>query len=181
MVIVMTLSATAGALLITVLGFLVRRCVRRARGRVGKWADSEPSHATIQLSPHSTHFSDDNLESIQKRFATFVKESMPVLQYFEQLALVSKIDGTRPVDEVWADSQATIAGYERKFAPAPPRATVRVAVFALDEPHTPDVAARVAADAAKRWGDGVVAVEGAQLGVAASLKAFDLEALRAFD
>ena len=64
MVIVMTLSATAGALLITVLIFLARRCVRRARGRVGKWADSEASHATIQLSPHSTHFSDDNLESL---------------------------------------------------------------------------------------------------------------------
>lgn len=125
--------------------------------------------------------SDDNIESIRKRFTTFIKESMPVLQYFEQLALVNKIDGTRPVDEVWPDSQAVIAGYERKFAPAPPVATVRVAVFASDEPHTPDVAARVAADAAKRWGDGVVTVEGAELGVASSLKAFDLEALRAFD
>ena len=64
MMIVMILSALAGALLIIVLIFLVRRCVRRARDRVGKWADSDPSHATIQLSPHSTHFSDDNLESL---------------------------------------------------------------------------------------------------------------------
>ena len=64
MVIVMTLSATAGALLIILLIVIVRRCVRRARGRVGYWADSEPSHATIQLSPHSTHFSDDNLEAL---------------------------------------------------------------------------------------------------------------------
>lgn len=124
---------------------------------------------------------DDNIESIRKRFATFVSESMPVLQYFEQLELIAKINGTRPVDEVWADSQAVISGYERKFAPKAPRAMVRVAVFATEEPHTPDVAALVASDAAKRWGDGPVAVEGSVLGVKASLKAFDLEALRAFD
>ena len=124
---------------------------------------------------------DDNIESIRKRLATFVSESMPVLQYFEQLELIAKINGTRPVDEVWADRQAVISGYERKFAPKAPRAMVRVAVFATEEPHTPDVAALVASDAAKRWGDGPVAVEGSVLGVKASLKAFDLEALRAFD
>ena len=50
--------------------------------------------------------SDDNVESIRKRFKTFKAESMPVLQYYEQMGMVSKIDGTRPIEEVWADSQA---------------------------------------------------------------------------
>lgn len=59
--IVILLSAAAGALLITVLIFLVRRCLRRAR-KASNW--SSTSHATIQLSPHSTHFSDENLESL---------------------------------------------------------------------------------------------------------------------
>ena len=61
LVIVILLSAAAGALLITVLIFLVRRCLRRAR-KASNW--SSTSHATIQLSPHSTHFSDENLESL---------------------------------------------------------------------------------------------------------------------
>ena len=31
---------------------------------------------------------------------------MPVLEYYEQMGMVSKIDGSQPVEEVWAGSQA---------------------------------------------------------------------------
>lgn len=61
MVAVITLSATAGALVIMLLILLLRRCVRRARAR---WDPLDPAESTIQLSPHSTHFSDDNLEAL---------------------------------------------------------------------------------------------------------------------
>ena len=141
---------------------------------------------------------------------------MPVLQYYEQMGMVAKIDGSRPKDDVWADSQQTVTSYERRFAPAPPRACYLVSVHATDEarararrpwpgrpspapaagdttrplPHrrqaytqayTSDVAARIAADVARKWGAGAVSVEGQAYIVEASLKAFDLEALRDFD
>ena len=48
-------------------------------------------------------------------------------------------------------------------------------------PGSAELAARLAADAAKRWGAGAVGVSGRSLAVEASLKAYDLEALRAFD
>ena len=49
---------------------------------------------------------DDNLESIRKRFATFTAESLPVLQYYEQMGMVDRIDGSQPIEDVWAGSQA---------------------------------------------------------------------------
>lgn len=44
-----------------------------------------------------------------------------------------------------------------------------------------DVDERIAADAARRWGDGAVTAEGCAYSVQRSFKAFDLESLRAFD
>merc|ERR1740124_814438 len=130
--------------------------------------------------------SDDNLESIRKRFRTFEAESRPVLEYYEQMNLVTKIDGSQPVEEVWARSQAAVAAYEQQLASSTaassaPRIAFHVSVHAVDEAHTPDVAARVAVDAARKWGEGAVLVEGQVFDVKASLKAFDLDALRAFD
>merc|ERR1740124_1480088 len=130
--------------------------------------------------------SDDNLESIRKRFRTFKAESRPVLEYYEQMNLVTKIDGSQPVEEVWARSQAAVAAYEQQLASSTaassaPRIAFHVSVHAVDEAHTPDVAARVAVDAARKWGEGAVLVEGQVFDVKASLKAFDLDALRAFD
>ncbi|EOD36608.1 hypothetical protein EMIHUDRAFT_429140 [Emiliania huxleyi CCMP1516] len=62
--------------------------------------------------------SDDNAASIRKRFATFRDETTPVLKYYEHQGLVTTIDGTRPVDEVWADTTAFIdsleAGWRRR-------------------------------------------------------------------
>ena len=46
---------------------------------------------------------------------------------------------------------------------------------------TPDVIARIAADAKRKWGDDAVGVEGLVYAVEGSFKAYDLEDLRAFD
>ena len=52
--------------------------------------------------------SDDNLESIKKRFRTFVETSMPVVEYFEKLGKVVRIPCDRPVDEVYLEAQSAI-------------------------------------------------------------------------
>ena len=47
--------------------------------------------------------SDDNLESIRKRFRTFVDTSMPVVDMFEKEGRVVKVDATKSPDEVYED------------------------------------------------------------------------------
>ncbi|CAG99400.1 bifunctional uridylate/adenylate kinase [Kluyveromyces lactis] len=44
---------------------------------------------------------DDNIESIQKRFKTFVETSVPVVEYFEKQNKVVKVSCNQPVDEVY--------------------------------------------------------------------------------
>ncbi|OBA25782.1 UMP-CMP kinase [Hanseniaspora valbyensis NRRL Y-1626] len=47
---------------------------------------------------------DDNLESIEKRFDTFVKTSVPVIEYLDKSRhIVKKIDCSKTVDEIYAD------------------------------------------------------------------------------
>lgn len=44
---------------------------------------------------------DDNIESIKKRFKTFVDTSMPVVTYFEEKDKVLKVNCNEPVDDVY--------------------------------------------------------------------------------
>ncbi|RFU35175.1 hypothetical protein B7463_g1123, partial [Scytalidium lignicola] len=47
--------------------------------------------------------SDDNIESIKKRFRTFIETSMPVVDYFDKDGRVVKIEATRSPDVVYVD------------------------------------------------------------------------------
>lgn len=47
--------------------------------------------------------SDDNEESLRKRFATFANETLPIIQHYQRLGLVKRIDAARPPNEVFAD------------------------------------------------------------------------------
>ena len=129
--------------------------------------------------------SDDNIESIKKRFRTNIAEGMPVVAYYEHQGLLHKIDGTRAVEDVWADSSAAIAKIEERFAAAAAApAGVCLHLYSSTDPqsaYTDAVVERLAAEAAKRFGTGKVRVSGRGFAVDSSLKAFDLEALRAFD
>ena len=49
--------------------------------------------------------SDDNIESIKKRFRTFVETSMPVVDLYEKEGRVVKCDATKSPDEVYKDVQ----------------------------------------------------------------------------
>ena len=129
---------------------------------------------------------DDNLESIRKRFRTYVNETTPVLQYYEHQGLTRRIDGTRAVDDVWQDTAAAIEAFEARLAAAGGGGggEVHVHVYATAEASTPaaeQLAARIEADAAKRWGEGKVSATARSLQVDASIKAFDIEGLKAFD
>lgn len=46
---------------------------------------------------------DDNAETIQKRFAVYKKETLPVVTYFEEQARLQRISADQTVDTVFAD------------------------------------------------------------------------------
>lgn len=69
---------------------------------------------------------DDNLESIIKRFGTFYAESLPIIHKFESQGKVRHISADRPKEEVWADVQRIVDQLEIATAPTYYKATVTV-------------------------------------------------------
>ncbi|KAI9739587.1 MAG: bifunctional uridylate/adenylate kinase [Cirrosporium novae-zelandiae] len=59
--------------------------------------------------------SDDNKESIQKRFKTFVETSMPVVNKFDKATKVVKVTADRSMEEVYEEVKKKLA--ERGFYP----------------------------------------------------------------
>ena len=49
---------------------------------------------------------DDNLDTIKKRFRVFKEESMPVVDYYDALNKVAKINAERNPGDVYADVKA---------------------------------------------------------------------------
>lgn len=47
--------------------------------------------------------SDDNPESLKKRFKTYYNDTMPIINHYESKGLVKKIAALRPPDEVFED------------------------------------------------------------------------------
>jgi UMP-CMP kinase family protein len=47
--------------------------------------------------------SDDNIESIRKRFVVFHNETMPILQMYKDRGIYYEVDANRSLDEVWID------------------------------------------------------------------------------
>lgn len=46
---------------------------------------------------------DDNMESLKKRFVTYKESSMPIINHFEDKGLLRKIDATRSPDDVFEE------------------------------------------------------------------------------
>jgi len=122
---------------------------------------------------------DDNIESIRKRFKTYVDQTTPILDYYDHQGLTHKIDGARDKENVWMDTQAALEAMEASLKGC----TVCAHIYCGGEggPSSADLLTRVQAAATKRFGEGKITVTGRSLQVGASLKAFDLEAIRAFD
>jgi len=54
---------------------------------------------------------DDNIETIKKRFKTYQEQTLPIIHHYGKLGKLLKIDGARPVDTVWEDVQAGFAKF----------------------------------------------------------------------
>src|ERR1700742_4758017 len=59
--------------------------------------------------------SDDNAESIKKRFKTFEETSMPVVEYYEKEGKVVKVDATPSPEKVYEETKTKLA--EREIKP----------------------------------------------------------------
>jgi len=44
---------------------------------------------------------DDNIETIKKRFKTYVESTIPVIDYYDKKEKVVKLEANRTIDEVW--------------------------------------------------------------------------------
>jgi len=55
---------------------------------------------------------DDNEESLRKRFVTYEEATMPIIRHFEKLNLVRQIDATKSPDEVFADVEKIIKSFD---------------------------------------------------------------------
>lgn len=52
--------------------------------------------------------SDDNVDSLRKRFATYQQQTRPVIEGFEAKGLVRRIDATRDVHTVYGDVRSLL-------------------------------------------------------------------------
>lgn len=46
---------------------------------------------------------DDNEEAMKKRFATYLNQTMLIINYYDKLGFVRRIDATRPVKQIYED------------------------------------------------------------------------------
>jgi UMP-CMP kinase len=56
--------------------------------------------------------SDDNIESIRKRFKTYIGETMPIIDEYKSKNMVFTVNGMPPADEVWKVTQGIIKQVE---------------------------------------------------------------------
>lgn len=56
---------------------------------------------------------DDNIESIKKRFRTYLEETMPIVDKYAAKGMVFSINGMQAVDDVWGVTKATIDKLEK--------------------------------------------------------------------
>jgi UMP-CMP kinase len=57
---------------------------------------------------------DDQVDVIKKRFATYLKDTMPIVDKYRKDGQVIAIDGMKPIDEVWKVTEQAIRDVEAK-------------------------------------------------------------------
>ena len=63
-------------------------------------------HPEAQL----TRRADDNTETVQARLATYERDTRPLLDYYEQSHRLSRVDGTRDAESIYADIEKIVTG-----------------------------------------------------------------------
>jgi adenylate kinase len=56
------------------------------------------------------HRADDNSETVQTRLATFENQTRPLLDYYQGAHLLSRVDGTRDPEAIYADIERVVIG-----------------------------------------------------------------------
>lgn len=74
-------------------------------------ADEETMIDRIMERSKTSGRNDDNIESLRKRFDTFRKETMPIVDLFDSQSKARKINALRPIDDVFADVKNAFADY----------------------------------------------------------------------
>jgi UMP-CMP kinase len=74
-------------------------------------ADEETMIQRIMERSKTSGRNDDNIESLRKRFDTFKKETMPIVEMYESEGKAKRINALRSVDEVYADVTASLVGF----------------------------------------------------------------------
>lgn len=57
---------------------------------------------------------DDNVDSLKKRFTVFHTETMPIVDHYEQKYLVRRVNGEKPSELVFADVSQAFGDYDAK-------------------------------------------------------------------
>ncbi|XP_047327510.1 UMP-CMP kinase 3-like [Impatiens glandulifera] len=58
---------------------------------------------------------DDNIVTIRKRFKVFLESSLPVIEYYDSIGKVRKINAAKQVDEVFADVESVFTKLFKKI------------------------------------------------------------------
>lgn len=58
--------------------------------------------------------SDDNIESLKKRFNVFYTETMPIVDHYEKMSLVRRVNSEKPPELVFEDVQQAFNDYNAK-------------------------------------------------------------------
>ena len=74
-------------------------------------ADEETMISRIMERSKTSGRNDDNIESLRKRFDTFKKETMPIVEMYEAQGKTKRINALRSVDEVYADVTVSLTGF----------------------------------------------------------------------
>jgi adenylate kinase len=67
--------------------------------------------------------SDDNAETIRKRFRTFVDQSLPVIEHYEKQGKVFRISAVPTPDQVFVEVQKAVEGSNAEVVPLPVMST----------------------------------------------------------
>jgi len=65
-------------------------------------------HPEAQL----THRADDNAETIKTRLLTYERDTQPLLDYYDASGRLSRVDGTRDVEAIYADVEKAVTSDE---------------------------------------------------------------------
>lgn len=74
-------------------------------------ADEDTMISRIMERSKTSGRNDDNIDSLRKRFDTFKRETMPIVNMYDALGRAKKINALKSVDEVFADVKTVFADY----------------------------------------------------------------------